>query len=154
MDDTLEHPDDGLRERIRKGFEDSAKRRSKKIEDRPKTPRNSSKEKRAVTISKKVTEISEKTEPTKSARKTKTKTTSQKKETKMEKKPVVRKPKTNSEVVDEMKKLTLKQTRGAKAPAKTSAKKAAKPVGVYLCPKCDKTYKSKNGIVKHMEKCK
>jgi hypothetical protein len=81
----------------------------------------------------------------------------------MEKKPVVRKPKIKSEVADTMKKLTLKQTKGAKAPAKdpskapskTSANKAVKPAaGVYLCLECDKTYKSKNGIVKHMEKCK
>ena len=143
MDETLEHPDDGLRDRIRKGFESSNKLKSKKIEDRPKTPLRSNKGKRAVTISKKVTEIpEEKIEsiivnpiPSKKA--------------KMEKKPVVRKP--VSGISDAMKQLTIKQTKGDKTMAKPSAKK---PEGVYLCPKCDKTYKSKNGIVKHMEKCK
>jgi hypothetical protein len=168
MDDTLEHPDDGLRDRIRKGFEDNAKRRSKKIVERPKTPRRSNKGTRDVTIAKKVTEISDENPDEKpneisdEISDVTRKPTSQKK-TKMEKKPVVRKPKIKSEVADTMKKLTLKQTKGAKAPAKdpskapskTSANKAVKPAaGVYLCLECDKTYKSKNGIVKHMEKCK
>ena len=160
MDDTLEHPDDGLRDRIRKGFEDTTKRRSKKIEERPKTPRRSNKGKREVTIAKKVIEISDE-KPNKISDEISDekpnvtrKPTSQKK-TKMEKKPVVRKPKIKSEVADTMKKLTLKQTKGAKDPSKTSAKKVVKPAaGVYLCLECDKTYKSKNGIVKHMEKCK
>ena len=132
MDHTLEHPDDGLRERIRKGFEASAKRRSKKIEERPKTPRNSNKGKRNVSISKKLTEIND--EKKTSKKKTKTE--------KVEKKPVVRKTKPKSEVADAMKKLTLKQTKPTKpekAPAKKQDKKRA---GLYLCPKCDKTYKS------------
>jgi hypothetical protein len=126
MDTTTEHQDDGLRDRIRKGFEASATRKSKKIEDRPKTPRRINKVKRSVII----------TEKPKSQKKIK-----------MEKKPVVRKPKTKSEVLNAMEKLTLIQT-------SISSNKAVKPVHVYMCPSCDKTYKSKNGIVKHMEKCK
>jgi hypothetical protein len=145
MDDTLEHPDDGLRDRIRKGFEDSEKHRSKKIEERPKTPRRINKGKRSVTIAKKVTGISDEISDA----------TQKPTSPKMEKKPVVRKPKTKSEVADAMKKLTLTQTKDVKDPSKADVKKEVKPdAGVYLCPKCDKTYKSKNGIVKHMERCK
>ena len=132
MDDTLEHPDDGLRDRIRKGFEANTKNRSK-IEDRPKTPRSSNKGKHDVTINKKITEIPDEIQ----------KPTTQKK-TKMEKKSVVQKPNIKPEVTDEIKKMA----------SKTPSKKVVKPdVGVYICPKCDKTYKSKNGIVTHMKKC-
>lgn len=129
MEYTLEHQDDELRDRIRKGFEINTDPRSKKIDNRPKTPHHSNREKRTVSISKNVTEICDEN---------------------VEKKPVVRKVKTKTEVAGAMQNLTLKQTESTKTLEKTTDKKQT---GLYLCPKCDKTYKSKNGIINHMEKC-
>ena len=139
MDDTLKNPDDNLRDRIRKGFETGTKSKSKKIEERPKTPHHSNKDKNNMTGINPVEihEVSQEQTPNK------------------KKKSVVRKPKIKTEVTDSMNKLTLTQTKEPTSPSsKTSTEKLTKPAtGVYLCPKCDKTYKSKNGIVKHMQKC-
>ena len=149
MDDSLEHPDDGLRYRIRKGFEDNANRKSKKIEERPKTPRNS-KTKGKVTISNQPETISVDENQAEITEKPKTVPVK-----KVVKKAVVRKPK--PVVAERVKKAALKKiTPPAKASTKkpTPAKKTITVPVVYLCPKCDKTYKSKNGIVKHMGKCK
>jgi hypothetical protein len=117
MNDLLEHPDEGLRDRIRTGFEANENNKANKIEDRPKTSRNKRRHNGKVLLSKNITEI-----------------------------PmyeITRKPK--SEVEDEMKKLTLNQTKPIKNIKNVPT--------VYLCYKCDKTYKSKNGIIKHMSKC-
>ncbi len=112
MDDSLEHPDDGLRDRIRMGFEASNKRKSKKIDERLKTPRATVKDKNI----------------------------------------------TDGGSDSETDKKNVKKVSSAKSVEKKNVKPpAVKPVqkdAVYLCPKCDKTYKSKNGIIKHMPLCK
>ena len=153
MDDTLEYPDDGLRARIHKGFSASARCKSKKIAERPKTPgSDKGKSAKCVLISKDVTEIKDIKLP---------KAMEKKSSNKKEKKPVVRKQK--SEITDVLNKLTLKQKKEHR-PVKKEDKKDIKKEdkkdikkdtnAVYLCPTCDKSYKSKTGIKKHMEKCK
>jgi hypothetical protein len=146
MDDSLELPDDGLRDRIRKGFEDNATNKSK-IDSRPKTPRNCNNEKptEKTIVPKNTTE----TEDDKTSPQKKTKST----------KPAVKKTvvfKSKSDVTDTMEKLTLKQTKtGAKKASVVEKKTPDKNAdSTYLCYKCDKSYKSKSGVIKHMEKCK
>lgn len=137
MDDTLEYPDDGLRERIHKGFSTSNSNKSKDITDRPKTPSASKvKSTKRVLISKDVTEIEDLKTP-----KTVDKT---------EKKSML---KQRSEITDGSKQ---KKPIKKESPKKTSVNKEFKNEvnTVYLCHTCDKSYKSKAGIKKHMEKCK
>lgn len=119
MDDALEHPDDGLRDRIRIGFEES-KRSSKSIDERLKTPR-------ANTKTKQVAEVSESVSDNK-------KGGAEKKCAKARKTP-------------EKKQDDIKNV-------KVASPKTVNVDAVYLCPLCDKTYKSKNGILKHMSTCK
>ena len=144
MDSSLEYPDDGLRERIRKGFEDNTTNKSKKIEERPKTPRKSRKNKGCVTIPKKVTVTPDKKEE----------------DHKKEKQTFKKKPGTDLKsalkktVNRKAKPVTENVTKKLKHVKPVSEKSFAKQgTAVYLCPKCDRTYKSKHGIIKHMQKC-
>lgn len=41
-----------------------------------------------------------------------------------------------------------------KTPQKPSKPSKTSPNTIYLCPVCEKTYKSKNGIIKHMANCR
>ena len=146
MDDSLEHPDDGLRDRIRKGFESNVNWRSKKIAERPKTPRRINKGNvKKVTISKKDVEIvvDDKKEGTTEKKPRKTPVKHMTKSITI--KAAVRKPKSVVPDIMKQKKQSLK----------SSTKKTTENTitNMYLCPKCDKSYKSKNGILKHMEKC-
>jgi hypothetical protein len=148
MDDSLELPDDGLRDRIRKGFEDNANRKTKTIDNRPKTPRHiTEKTKETNTTPDSVTMDAEKQ-----------KSSSQKKTKAAVKKTVVFKPK--SDTADKKKRPEKKTSVKAlpvaekKTPEKKTPEKNTNVDTVYLCHKCDKSYKSKSGIVKHMEKCK
>jgi hypothetical protein len=138
MDDSLEYLDDGLRNRIRVGFGENTPSEFEKTEGRPKTPGGSLKKnalKRTTSVlncekQNDVDPLDKKKIPKPVAKKP------------VAKKPVVRKP--NVEVGG-----------GTVSPTvKTRVKKTTPSDAVYLCLYCDKTYKSKSGVLKHMEKCK
>jgi hypothetical protein len=133
MDDSLEYPDDGLRNRIRVGFEENTPSEFEKTEGRPKTP-GGSKRKNVLKRTTSVLNCEKQNDVDPLDKKKMPKPVA--------KKPVVRKPKV--EVV------------GGTAPptAKKPVKKTTPSDAVYLCLHCDKTYKSKSGVLKHMEKCK
>lgn len=127
MSETLEIQDDNLRDRIRDGYETNTKCKSAKIENRQKTPKNSAKETKAVRIHKNVTYACEKHEKT-------------------PKKKYVEK----CDITESMDGLDINTKKAS--PRKSIAEKTAVNA-VYLCQKCDKEYKSKNGIRKHMALC-
>lgn len=116
MSNLINSPENELRVRIKNGFESGNS--SKKIVERPKTPRFINKDSTSVIISKKDTGI----------------------------KP---KQSKNAELQQEIPVLKNKDiSKQTKTP-----KKELDNIPVYICYKCDKTYKSKRGIIKHMEKC-
>mgnify|MGYP002642204784 CR=1 FL=1 len=135
MDNLLDQSDEELRDRVRKGFEDSKK--SKKIEERPKTPRNISakNKKKKVTILPK-TDIKSFVDQNLSSIKREQKT-----QTKEE-------PKTQKKELKENITKKNKLVKNIKSHTKQNINT------VYLCPNCNKTYKSKTGILKHMAICK
>jgi len=151
MDESLELPDDGLRDRIRKGFEANATNKSKKIDGRPKTPHTSNKKnsKNKSAMVKKV--VPEKDDTDKQSIQKKVKSVS------IVKKPVVLKLK--EEITDTVSKqikipITKSSTKETMVEKKILSTNEKQDHKLYVCHKCDKTYKSKNGVIKHIEKCR
>lgn len=116
MINTINSPENELRVRIKNGFESGSS--SKKIMERPKTPRFINKDSTSVKISKKNISVQ-----------------SKQSKTELQQEIAVLKNKDIS-----------KQT-------KTSKKELDNNIPIYICYKCDKKYKSKRGVIKHMEKC-
>jgi hypothetical protein len=148
MDDSLEYPEDGLRNRIRAGFEEKKSDEFEKTNGRPKTPGGGKRKtvlKKTVDVPHDEKQTDEKPDAEKS--------TDKKKMTKpVATKPVAKKPVAKKPVV---RKPRVEFIEGDVPPAKkTPVKKNTPSDAVYLCLHCDKTYKSKSGVVKHMEKCK
>jgi len=95
--------DNVLRGLVKMSFEEK-KKISKKIANRPKTPRRINKSKQTVSIAKQ---------------------------------PVI---------IPDIKDVKEKKT-------KSSGKKKTPSKGLYICHLCEKTYKTKRGILKHIKKC-
>jgi len=108
MSNLINSPENELRVRIKNGFESG--RSSKKIVERPKTPRFINKDSTSGI-----------------------------------------KPK-QSKTAELQQEIPVLKNKDISKQTKTS-KKELDNIPVYICYKCDKTYKSKRGIIKHMEKC-
>tara|TARA_A100001015_G_C14996280_1_gene716355 strand:- start:1147 stop:1470 length:324 start_codon:yes stop_codon:yes gene_type:complete len=98
--------DNILRGLVKMSFEER-KEISKKIANRPKTPRRINKSKRTVSIAKQ---------------------------------PVV-----IPDTKEDMKDVSVRK--------KKSGKKKTPNKGLYICHLCEKTYKTKKGVIKHIKKC-